>query len=96
MWIHLNRGDAGLEDFLRVICDISDAVVIEPQPWKCYKTAVKRMKRQNEHFEQFNNIKIREDVDTYIEWFLTENGASKVYESPKTVWDRKIIIFKCK
>ena len=37
MWIHLNRGDAGLEEFLGFSCRASRNILLEPQPWKCYQ-----------------------------------------------------------
>ena len=37
MWIHLNRGDKGLAEFLGLCCSLSRNVLVEPQPWKCYK-----------------------------------------------------------
>ena len=43
MWIHLNHGDAVLKRILELSCQWSNCcVIVEPQPWKCYKTAVKR------------------------------------------------------
>ena len=37
MWIHLNRGDEGLEEFVKFCCGASRNVLVEPQPWKCYQ-----------------------------------------------------------
>ena len=37
MWVHLNHGDVGLITFLTSLSSFSQNLVIEPQPWKCYK-----------------------------------------------------------
>lgn len=96
MWIHLNHGDEGLENFIRTLCKISEHVLVEPQPWKCYKTAVKRMKQQNEEFSHFKHLKIRgENVENSIENLFVKYGAVKIYESEKTEWHRKLQMFKC-
>lgn len=95
MWIHLNHGDDGLKNFLQTICDISDSIVIEPQPWKCYRTAVKRMKQCNKEFPHFKNLKLRNSIENDIENIIASYGATKIYESPKTQWGRKLLIFKC-
>lgn len=95
MWIHLNHGDDGLQKFLETICDISDCIVVEPQPWKCYRTAVKRMKQCDKEFPHFNTLKLRNNVEDEIEHIITKCGATKIHESPKTPWGRKLLIFKC-
>ncbi|KAK4879719.1 hypothetical protein RN001_007865 [Aquatica leii] len=95
MWIHLNHGDIGLKNFLKDVCVISDMVIIEPQPWKCYKSAVKRMKSYNYEFLQYNNLKIRNKVEEEIEnIFMQINGVSKVKETGNSSWGRKISVFK--
>lgn len=37
MWIHLNKGDDGLWKFLERVSDMANHLIIEPQPWKCYR-----------------------------------------------------------
>ena len=48
MWIHLNYGDEGFLSFLErsadLLCPIG-SLVVEPQPWKCYKSADKRCRK---------------------------------------------------
>ena len=47
MWIHLNRGDAGLASFLQGIADITEfTLLIEIHPWKNYKSAVRRLRHR--------------------------------------------------
>lgn len=96
MWIHLNFGDNGLKSFLTKICKLGKIIIIEPQPWKCYRNAVKRMKTTNFHFPLFSQLKIRGNVEEEIETFLTQNcQTKKIFESgTSTKWGRKILIFK--
>lgn len=37
MWIHLNHGDDGLWKFLDRVSDMTEHLIVEPQPWKCYR-----------------------------------------------------------
>lgn len=95
MWIHLNHGDDGLRKFLKDISHKGRMLVIEPQPWKCYKSAVKRLKRSQMSFPQFENIAIRENIYKYITTFLTEVcGFIEIYESDETKWGRKVLCFR--
>ncbi|KAG5897436.1 hypothetical protein JTB14_002699 [Gonioctena quinquepunctata] len=94
MWIHLNYGDEGLKTFLKYIASISEIVVVEPQPWKCYKTAVKRMKQANFVFPAFSDLTIKKNIEEEIENILARSDLDKVTESERTKWERKLLIFK--
>lgn len=98
MWIHLNHGDAGLLDFLTKICILGKQIIIEPQPWKCYLTAVRRMKKSNqETFKNFEQIKFRSSVELDIHRHLI--GAcdmDNIFETVPTKWKRKIAFYKSK
>ncbi|XP_038209412.1 probable RNA methyltransferase CG11342 [Zerene cesonia] len=89
MWIHINNGDEKFIEFLKYIKLISKSIIIEPQPWKCYRNAQKRMKRAGANFDLFNELNIRHDVVSVIEKTLTETHK-KVYESPSSAWNRTI------
>lgn len=89
MWIHINNGDEGLMHFLSFIQDISETIIIEPQPWKCYRNAQRRMKKSGSSFPLYDMIKIKNDIDIVIEGILTKIHFKKVYESP-SAWNRKI------
>lgn len=96
MWIHLNYGDDGLKRFLKEICNLGELIIIEPQPWKCYKSAVKRMKLSNSVFPLFKELQITQGVENEIDQFILENcKAVKLYESKRSEWGRKVIVFKC-
>lgn len=96
MWIHLNYGDNGLNLFLQNIANISEIIVLEPQPWKCYKNAIRRMKRCNgETFTNFNKLKIRNNVLENIS-VIMENicACDKIYDTTETKWGRVISVYK--
>lgn len=98
MWIHLNNGDEGLKTFLKDVCAFAKVLVIEPQPWQCYRRAVRRLKRaSSETFPFFETLKIRGNVELEIEnIIITECNFEKVMESPKLDWGRRITIYqKC-
>ncbi|XP_063838689.1 probable RNA methyltransferase CG11342 [Ostrinia nubilalis] len=90
MWIHLNNGDEGLEQFLQYIKSISTTIIIEPQPWNCYRNAQKRIKKSGSTFPLYETLKIRSNVDLEIENVMIQNGHKKVYESGSSSWNRKI------
>ncbi|CAH2104615.1 unnamed protein product [Euphydryas editha] len=90
MWIHINNGDLALQNMLKFIKENSRSVIIEPQPWKCYKNAQRRMKRSGKYFELYNSLQIRDNVDKVIEDILTNQTHVKVYESPRSSWNRII------
>lgn len=94
MWIHLNNGDNGLREFLEHIKTISKSIIIEPQPWKCYRQAQKRIKKTGNAFQLYDTLKIRSQVDIFIESILKEHTHIKVYESQNSSWNRKIQSYK--
>lgn len=95
MWIHINNGDEGLLNFLKFIRENTKIIIIEPQPWKCYKNAQRRMKRSGKHFEMYNTLNMRDNIDNVIEEYISETHI-KVYESPASSWNRKILSFLLK
>ncbi|XP_026465673.1 probable RNA methyltransferase CG11342 [Ctenocephalides felis] len=96
MWIHLNNGDEGLIDCLKYLCNMTDVLIIELQPWKCYKNAVRRMQKSNDDFALYKSLKIRNNVEDEIVRLIQEQGFIKIFESFSKEWNRKIIIFKAK
>ena len=97
LWIHLHHGDDGLKDFLKYICQNTKYLLIEPQPFKCYKTAIRRMKRANcDGFSEFEKLKWRQNVDQEIMDFVVENcDMTLIKVLGSTEWDRKVCFFSC-
>lgn len=95
MWIHLNHGDAGLKTFLERMSNLAEVLVIEAQPWKCYKSAVKRMKKSKNNFQHFQFLKYRENIVKDIEDILIQQCKRiKITETADTKWGRKTLFFR--
>lgn len=95
MWIHLNNGDVGLNVFLERISNLANLLIVEPQPWKCYMTAMKRMRKSGKTFEKFKELKVRNDVEDWIQATLVQNGLFKViFQTSPTQWNRKICFYE--
>ncbi|XP_069677140.1 probable RNA methyltransferase CG11342 [Periplaneta americana] len=96
MWIHLNHGDEGLRRFLVGISHQTRLLIVEPQPWKCYRSAVRRLRRSGEEFPEFAKLQLRGDVTQVIEdILLNECNLTRVNtETHCTSWGRKLLIFK--
>lgn len=95
MWIHLNHGDDGLKLFLKKMAELCNFLVIEPQPWKCYKTAVRRFHLGKSEFPKFKELKIRQNVEEEIERYLVQEcDLEKMMETERTEWGRKLLFFK--
>nr|CAD7459009.1 unnamed protein product [Timema tahoe] len=96
MWIHLNSGDEGLTKFLTDICRQTDWLVVEPQPWKCYKEAERRLRRSGGgSFPLFPSLTMRGRVESDIESILQQQCQfTKVLETSKTRWNRKLLFYR--
>ncbi|XP_036225293.2 probable RNA methyltransferase CG11342 [Bactrocera oleae] len=95
MWIHLNHGDDGLKLFLEKLCDLAELLVVEPQPWKCYQTALRRMKRAGDEFPLYKALQWRTNVEECIQVFLESSlGRKKVFECLPTRWQRRICFYR--
>lgn len=96
MWIHINHGDKVLKDFLVAISKKTDLLVLEPQPWKCYTRAVRRLKRSNsEPFKHFDSLKIRKEIEKYIDSVLVEEcNFTKCLQTAPTSWGRQVRFYK--
>ncbi|CAI5725591.1 unnamed protein product [Peronospora effusa] len=98
MWIHLNNGDDGLWKFLETVSDMTEHLIIEPQTWKCYRNAQKRLKRMRVEVPQsFREIKVRTDVVERIDAFLLAAGRFR-YKAQlgKTNWSRNVVLYSRK
>nr|CAD7417489.1 unnamed protein product [Timema poppensis] len=96
MWIHLNRGDEGLTKFLTDICSQTEWLVVEPQPWKCYKEAERRLRRSGGGtFPLFPSLTMRGQVETDIDSIVQQQCRfTKVLETTKTRWNRTLSFYR--
>ncbi|XP_061943005.1 probable RNA methyltransferase CG11342 [Apis cerana] len=95
MWIHLNHGDEGLVKFLRKACSIADMIVIEPQVWKCYRNASRRLRRSKaEDFPLLKTLKYTGDPVEHIERILREFcNFRRVMVTKNNEWKRRLLIY---
>jgi len=94
MWIHLNHGDEGLDSFLRLVCNLGQNVLLEPQPWKCYQTAARRMRKMGQpQFEKLEQLSLRgDDVETGILDVCSSEDLNVIQEFGQTKWNRKLLL----
>ncbi|KAL2293826.1 hypothetical protein Nmel_018891 [Mimus melanotis] len=96
MWIHLNHGDRGLLEFLALLASLCSFVLLEPQPWRCYRAAARRLRRLGRRdFEHFRSLQIRGDMAQSITRILTQDCAMElVCCFGSTAWDRSLLLFR--
>merc|ERR1712156_79609 len=96
MWIHLNHGDQGLKTFIRFLCRNSKFLLLEPQPWRCYQTAARRMRKLGqEEFQQLKNLELRgPGVDLQIVQLFKDSGMQLVEDFGESKWSRKLVLLK--
>ncbi|XP_005986220.1 RNA 5'-monophosphate methyltransferase [Latimeria chalumnae] len=96
MWIHLNHGDCGLLGFLSSIAGLTQFLLIEPQPWKCYRSAARRLRKLGRNdFDHFKKLEIKGDVTEKIrEYLLADCSMELVTCFGSTNWDRSLLLFK--
>ncbi|XP_046495269.1 RNA 5'-monophosphate methyltransferase [Equus quagga] len=98
MWIHLNHGDHGLWEFLAHLSSLCRYLLVEPQPWKCYRAAARRLRKLGFHdFDHFRSLAIRGDMANQIVQILTQDhGMELVCCFGNTSWDRSLLLFRAK
>ncbi|KAM4882770.1 LOW QUALITY PROTEIN: RNA 5'-monophosphate methyltransferase [Thomomys bottae] len=98
MWIHLNHGDHGLWEFLGHLSSLCHYLLVEPQPWKCYRAAARRLRKLGLHdFDHFRSLTIRGDMANQIVQILTQDhGMELVCCFGNTSWDRSLLLFRAK
>eukprot|EP00092_Neocalanus_flemingeri_P024498 GFUD01026566.1.p1 GENE.GFUD01026566.1~~GFUD01026566.1.p1 ORF type:complete len:239 (+),score=107.19 GFUD01026566.1:80-796(+) len=96
MWIHLNHGDQGLRTFISLLCRQARFLLLEPQPWKCYQTAARRMRKLGQQeFEKMKELEIRgPGVEEGILKICEEEGMVVDVEFGETQWNRKLLLLK--
>ncbi|NXX35030.1 BN3D2 methyltransferase, partial [Nicator chloris] len=96
MWIHLNHGDGGLLEFLALLASLCTFLLVEPQPWRCYRAAARRLRRLGRRdFEHFRSLRINGDMAQSVTRILTQDCAMELVCSfGSTSWDRSLLLFK--
>lgn len=80
MWIHIHGGDEGLVEFLNRICSLTNYLLIEPQPSKCYRSVNVRLRKMNrpEIDTSSERLKMRTDIENEIDRVLTGFNFERV------------------
>ncbi|XP_076313082.1 RNA 5'-monophosphate methyltransferase [Tachypleus tridentatus] len=95
MWVHLNHGDVGLKKFLKDISSVTQYLLLEPQEWKCYRSASRRMRKLKcPAFQNLEDLQMKQTVVEDIGCYLKECGMEEVENFGTTEWHRKIILYK--
>lgn len=96
MWIHLNHGDDGLRQFLQYISSRCDFLLVEPQTWKCYRNASRRMRRLKKvMFQDIGKLSWNNDVVQRIDEFI-QNDCNMTIEQyfGITEWGRPLTLYR--
>jgi Bicoid-interacting protein 3 (Bin3) len=98
MWIHLNHGDEGLKNFLQYVASITDFLLIEPQPWRCYQTAARRMRKLDctpyEHMSTLQwRDKVVEEIINYLESDCCSMKRIQSFGQTES-WERPLCLFR--
>ncbi|GFY68867.1 pre-miRNA 5'-monophosphate methyltransferase [Trichonephila inaurata madagascariensis] len=94
MWIHLHHGDDGLDKFLNRISKLATLLLIEPQEWNSYKSAVRRMTRLNREIFNLEKLKIR-DISHHLSQFFPKECYEHFDKSlGETSWGRSMFLFR--
>ncbi|XP_030586008.1 pre-miRNA 5'-monophosphate methyltransferase [Archocentrus centrarchus] len=96
MWVHLNHGDSGLLQLLSRLASMSQHLLLEAQPWKCYRSAARRLRKLGRSdFDHFKTLKIRGDVTEHAREHLERHCGMELIQSfGSTAWDRKLLLFR--
>uniref|UniRef100_A0A3Q1EY63 RNA methyltransferase n=1 Tax=Acanthochromis polyacanthus TaxID=80966 RepID=A0A3Q1EY63_9TELE len=94
MWVHLNHGDSGLLLLLSRLASISQHLLLEAQPWKCYRSAARRLRKLGRSdFDHFKTLEIRGDVADHAREHLERRCGMELIQSfGSTAWDRKLML----
>lgn len=93
----MNHGDEGLKSFLGLVSSLSECVVLEAQPWKCYRTAARRMRKLKQpsfHHLETMRCKSQEELDEFMDQVFKECGLEVIKQLGETEWNRKIVLLK--
>ena len=100
MWLHIHGGDEGLRHVLKKLCDSTrHYILIEPQPSKCYRTAMFRLRRMGQPELDISpeRLRFRQNIEEEIEKIVLSYSFERVdLSSPddKTAWNRSLRLYE--
>ncbi len=97
MWLHLHIGDDRLSELLLYFAGLTaGGLLIEPQPWKCYKAAAKRCRKLSLPGFPFalNDLKMK-DIDDEISKIVTADGTGIIAQRSLGTegWGRSLVLY---
>ncbi|XP_041097432.1 pre-miRNA 5'-monophosphate methyltransferase [Polyodon spathula] len=94
MWVHLNHGDQGLLELLSSLAALCHHLLLEAQPWRCYRSAARRLRRAGRtDFEHFKQLRVRGVLG--IRGHLESRCGMKLVRSfGHTAWGRSLLLFR--
>ncbi|KAL4655703.1 pre-miRNA 5'-monophosphate methyltransferase [Arapaima gigas] len=95
MWVHLNHGDTALLELLSRLASLCQHLLLEAQPWKCYRSAARRMRKLGrQDFEHFKTLRIQGDMAEHARHHLESQCGMKLVRCfGSTAWDRTLLLF---
>lgn len=98
MWVHILNGDDALRSLLMRCTQLTDRwLVLEPQPWSCYRSAQRRLVKSGAPgFPLYTKLTMKgPELLIFIDQFLTEQcGMRKVCETKPTKWRRTTFVYE--
>ena len=98
MWVHVHAGDEGLQLVLEQLCRKSRRyLIIEPQPSKCYRNAMIRLRKMGRPELDVSSEKLqwRPKLDEEIEKTLNRYSFYQVKkDKERTSWNRSIHLYE--
>lgn len=94
MWIHMNYGDDGLHFFLdSAVSFTGGSLLLEPQPWKCYRNAMQRCRRLSiPELPHYQDLSIRE-MKSFAKSFVPALGLPCINILEGKEWGRELLFF---
>ncbi|XP_016135751.1 pre-miRNA 5'-monophosphate methyltransferase-like [Sinocyclocheilus grahami] len=96
MWVHLNHGDAAFLSLLSRLASLCEYLLLEAQPWKCYRSAARRLRKLGRSdFDHFKTLEIRGDMAAHAREHLEKQCSMELMQSfGNTTWDRSLLLFR--
>lgn len=102
MWLHIHGGDEGLERVLESLCKKTrHFLLVEPQPSKCYRNAVERLRKlgQADFDVSARRLRLRQNIEQEIQRIIISHSFRKVDLAcgdtvDKTSWNRMLHLFE--
>ncbi|XP_016381044.1 pre-miRNA 5'-monophosphate methyltransferase-like [Sinocyclocheilus rhinocerous] len=96
MWVHLNHGDATFLSLLSRLASLCEYLLLEAQPWKCYRSAARRLRKLGRSdFDHFKTLEIRGDMAAHAREHLEKQCSMELMQSfGNTTWDRSLLLFR--